>query len=144
MAYLLYLSSFDSALHEVETTQDPKDRAEVDTVAKTVARLLAARFPEESKGSEDYALDWADKRIEGSIKAGKRLRRAAVGHGALPQFIATIDAIVTEAEKAHAVALARKSTSGPHVARQAGEWTRTQPALDLDSDDPISRALRDI
>lgn len=144
MAYLLYLSTFDPCLFSIESTQNPKDAVEVQTVEVMVNQLLCERFPEESQSNEHYVVDWAHKRIEGSISHGSRLRRSAVAFGALPKFIALIDLVRTEAKKAHAVAVARRGTAMPSITKPPGEWTRIHPALELDSDDPIYRALRDI
>jgi hypothetical protein len=144
MAYLLHLSGFDSCLFTLESTQDPRDPAEVQAVEVVVKQQLAERFPEESKSNEHFVIDWADKRIEGSINHGNRLRRSAVASRALPKFIELIDLVTGEAKKAHAVATTRRGPAKPSITKPAGEWTRINPALELDSDDPIYQALRDI
>jgi hypothetical protein len=147
MAYLHYLSSFDSAISTFETTQDPRDPTEVDAAIIKVRQQLTERFPEESKESNAFAPEWADKRIEGSITGARQLRNKAVRYEALPQFTAGLDDLLVQAERALAIARERMNAERPPLPNPLppGEWTRVESrGFDLDPDDHIYKALREL
>jgi hypothetical protein len=121
MAFGPYLSTFDDPLDDTETTQDPKDPKEVAIVAETVRGKLAVRFAEENEERGDFKIRYAARRIDGSIARGKQQRRTAIAYGAISEFVAVIDSIIAEAQRALAVAV----TPRQEPEKSRGKWIDT-------------------
>ena len=119
--YQGYLSSFDPIIVFIRGTVDPSDSVAVALVKETVDAMLAERVREETVGQGDLRVDFARQRIDGSINVLVDSRRLAKKAGALPEFIAIIDAVLVEARAAYERAPGRPST--PVAELRPAPWT---------------------
>lgn len=82
--------------------------AEIAALAIGVNHMLAARFREDTSGTEDgpFRQDYASARLDGAVDLLDDTKRLAVQAGACMEFIALIDLVIKEARAAlvHAVA----------------------------------------
>jgi hypothetical protein len=123
--YLNHPSTFDLIITAIASMADPRDLDQVAATVETVNQMLTDRAREETDGEGALRVDFAFERISGSIANLRLLKRRALKAGASPEFLAVIDKVLAEAERARDAA-PRRQPRAADAGPRAADWATAE------------------